>query len=234
MPAGIVAAGQAGEERLEAVEALLVQAPQFDDRLGRDRRRAGRAPGSSRSCRRAGRPPACRACRRPRPRPLPAGQTGVRRTAARRSRRTRPRCPRARGGPRACCRRPKSRGRRGGRTIRCTPPRYGPRSFPARRSGAAAGGRGPRRRRQRAHDLRGVDVRAIAASAAGAYSGLTSACVASAPTPLAACGHSAPTAKKRLATATPKRAGRVTGDDRPGHAPPPLSAPGRRRRAPAA
>jgi hypothetical protein len=32
---------------------------------------------------------------------------------------------------------------------------------------------------------------------------LTSACVASAPTPLATRGHSAPTAKKRLAIATP-------------------------------
>src|SRR5215467_2000054 len=36
------------------------------------------------------------------------------------------------------------------------------------------------------------------------YSGLTNAWVASAPIPLCACEHSAPTAKKRLATATPK------------------------------
>src|SRR5258708_29741413 len=38
----------------------------------------------------------------------------------------------------------------------------------------------------------------------GPYSGLTSACVASAPIPLCACGQSAPTAKKRLAIATAK------------------------------
>src|SRR5260221_3125148 len=41
-------------------------------------------------------------------------------------------------------------------------------------------------------------------SAARAYNGLAGGWVDRAATPLGACGHSAPTAKKRLATATPR------------------------------
>ena len=57
-------------------------------------------------------------------------------------------------------------------------------------------------------------------SPAGPYSGFISACVDSAPTPRCVCTHNAPTAKKRLAMATPKRPPVVAGEDRPGQAEP--------------
>ena len=93
-----------------------------------------------------------------------------------------------------------------GRTSRRTMRRCAPRRRPAAehvqlplRLPGVGGGQG-RDHRRPAHGP------APAASGpAGPYSGFISACVDSAPTPRRVCTHNAPTAKKRLAMATPKR-----------------------------
>ena len=84
MPTGSCAAGQAGDEGLEALQALVVQAPQLARAARRGRRRGCRAAGSPRRRGCAAPPPACRACRRRRPRRPPARRAAARPGAGRR------------------------------------------------------------------------------------------------------------------------------------------------------
>ena len=113
-------ARQAGDERLEALEALLVEAPQLGERLGvivdaevEERIVLGRVDQQRRGLLAA--LVAARRLARLERREQPLGE----RQAQRSSRKPR-RSPRAPAVPRACCRRPRSPRPRDARTSRCT------------------------------------------------------------------------------------------------------------------
>ena len=169
----------------------------------RGRRRAGRAPGSSRSSRSAAPQPACRACRRRRLHRRPSPRAGVRRGAVARAGETRRAVSSTTRGPASML--PATEKPLIGDVtapVDALAPVYAA-ECRSRRSGALAARRG-RSRRRRAARRRSRGVPLVRASRdRGPKPGLTSACVASAPTPERAYGHSAPTAKNRLATATP-------------------------------
>ena len=155
----------------------------------RGRRRAGRGTDSPRSCRSS----SAAAClpRLSPPAASPASSAASSRSANGRSRAalvTRPRCRRAPAGPRACCRRPKSRRPRRARTSRCRRlpvcAAMRPRasitcSWRWSRPSSARGQRRARPRRRTRRCAQQLEARARRRC------GLTSACVASAPTPLA-------------------------------------------------